>query len=58
MLNTTAELTKPRSHTHHWIIDEVEGPTSEGQCQGCGAQRTFRNWPNEEILQRAQYVAA
>ena len=55
---TTTGPTNPGTHVHHWLIAEVEGPTSEGECRRCGAQRTFRNWPNEEVLQRAQYVAA
>ena len=45
-------------HAHHWMIDEASGPTSQGRCRGCGAEKTFRNWPNEEILQRAEYEAA
>lgn len=58
MLDSTTGPTNPQTHIHHWRIDEVDGPTSEGQCLRCGAQKTFRNWPAEEVLQRAQYVAA
>lgn len=45
-------------HAHHWRIDEATGPMSQGRCVSCGAEKTFRNYPNEEILQRAEYVAA
>lgn len=51
-------LTTQSQHAHHWIIDEADGPTSQGQCLDCGAARMFRNWPAEEVLQRARYVAA
>jgi hypothetical protein len=58
MRDSTTGPTNPRGHVHHWVIEEVQGPTSDGQCRHCGALRTFRNWPAEEVLQRAQYVAA
>lgn len=45
------------THAHHWVIDEAEGPTSQGRCINCGAERTFRNYPAEEVLQRARYAA-
>ncbi len=32
---------------HHWIIEEANGPTSEGRCTNCGAEKTFRNWLEE-----------
>ena len=53
----TATINRP-AHAHHWRIDEVNGPTSTGVCSTCGAERTFRNWPAEEVLHRAEYVAA
>ena len=56
MSDTT--LTTQAQHAHHWMIEEAEGPTSQGQCLECGAERTFRNWPAEEVLQRARYAAA
>lgn len=56
-MQATMENTKV-AHAHHWLIEEARGLTSEGQCRKCGARRTFRNWPNEEILRRAEYVAA
>lgn len=31
-------------HTHHWVIDEANGPRSEGRCKRCGAERAFKNW--------------
>lgn len=55
MDNATIERS---AHTHHWLIDEAVGPTSMGRCRGCGAEKTFRNWPAEEVLQRAEYNAA
>jgi hypothetical protein len=52
-------LTPTRTeHAHHWRIEEAAGPTSAGVCRTCGAERIFRNWPAEEVLQRAEYVAA
>jgi hypothetical protein len=50
--------TSRSQHAHHWKIEEAEGPTSQGHCLDCGAERTFRNWPAEEVLQRARYAAA
>ena len=35
------------SHTHHWLIDEPNGPLSQGTCRACGATRVFRNWIEE-----------
>lgn len=29
--------------THHWRIDEPNGPVSEGVCQKCGVVRMFVN---------------
>ncbi len=54
---TTATIERA-AHTHHWLIDEATGPTSMGRCRGCGAEKQFRNWPAEEVLQRAEYVPA
>ncbi len=30
--------------SHHWRIDEAQGPTSPGACKVCGALREFKNW--------------
>jgi len=30
-------------HSHHWRIDEPNGPTSDGRCTDCGATKTFHN---------------
>lgn len=33
---------------HHWVIEMPQGPTSEGRCKLCGAERTdFRNWVDD-----------
>lgn len=59
MSEVTAERSaRHDSHVHHWLIEEAIGPTSNGRCRGCGAEKTFRNFPAEEVLQRAQYNAA
>ena len=31
-------------HTHHWVIDEANGPHSPGRCKRCGAEKAFKNW--------------
>jgi hypothetical protein len=30
-------------HAHHWLIAKQDGPSSEGTCKACGAQRDFVN---------------
>lgn len=45
-----ATATNRKTHAHHWRIEEVEGPVSEGQCLKCGATKEFRNYPQEEPL--------
>ena len=35
---------KPTRHVHHWIIDSPNGPTSEGRCKSCGAEKDFINY--------------
>jgi len=55
---TTHAMHRSNAHVHHWLIEEAVGPTSMGRCRGCGAERVFRNWPAEEVLQRAEYNAA
>ena len=33
---------------HHWVIEMPQGPTSEGRCKLCGAERAdFRNWVDD-----------
>lgn len=39
-----------KTHAHHWRIDEVDGPVSEGYCLQCGAKKEFRNYPNDEPM--------
>ena len=29
---------------HHWMIEEANGPTSEGRCQRCGCLKNFFNF--------------
>ena len=29
--------------THHWVIDQPNGPTSRGVCKLCGEHSEFRN---------------
>ncbi len=31
---------------HHWIIEPSAGPTSNGVCQRCGAEKEFQNSPD------------
>ncbi|MCH7800956.1 MAG: hypothetical protein IIC24_05350 [Chloroflexi bacterium] len=28
---------------HHWVIDQPNGPTSEGVCKICGMTQEFKN---------------
>lgn len=28
---------------HHWVIEPSAGPTSNGVCQRCGAEKEFQN---------------
>ena len=43
---------------HHWLIEAAGGPTSNGVCRSCGAERQFRNyldnapWDNRESAPR------
>lgn len=54
---TPTETLSRTQHAHHWLIEEPTGPTSQGHCLDCGAEKLFRNWPAEEVLVRAQYAA-
>ncbi len=46
-------------HTHHWLIEEPNGPLSQGTCRACGATRTFRNWIEEiEIATNKDWATA
>ncbi len=29
---------------HHWVIEEADGPTSQGVCRFCGEAKEFRNY--------------
>ena len=33
--------------THHWVIDQPNGPTSTGVCRVCEKVREFKNSPEE-----------
>ncbi len=50
MSTSTATLERPAvpapagGHVHHWLIDEANGPESEGRCKKCGEVRAFKNW--------------
>lgn len=50
----TTEMTT-QTHAHHWRIDEVEGPVSQGQCLNCGITREFKNYPQEEPMFEHRY---
>ncbi len=30
-------------HTHHWLIGNQDGPSSQGVCKECGERREFSN---------------
>jgi hypothetical protein len=30
-------------HTHHWLIGEQDGPSSQAVCKECGESREFSN---------------
>ncbi len=36
---------------HHWMIQQPEGPVSEGTCCHCGETRDFQNSISEPVLQ-------
>ncbi len=47
------------AHTHHWLIEEPNGPVSQGTCRSCGATRVFRNWIEEiEIATNKDWASA
>jgi hypothetical protein len=39
----TANDPRPDDHTHHWLIGDQEGPSSEAVCKECGERREFSN---------------
>lgn len=49
-----------KSCVHHWIIEEPNGTTSMGQCEGCGSEKRFNNflWANENLSNEKHYVGA
>lgn len=32
---------------HHWVIDQANGPTSQGRCKRCEQSKVFFNWNGE-----------
>lgn len=43
-------------HSHHWLIEEAEGPISNGECKHCGANKDFRNWLEDtDFLTNEEY---
>ena len=43
-MNQQAET---KEHAHHWVINEANGPLSEGVCKRCGVAKAFKNWLEE-----------
>lgn len=39
-----------KDHVHHWLLDEVDGPTVAAKCKKCGSTTTMRAWPTEEEI--------
>ena len=42
---------------HHWMIDEANGPTSEGRCRRCGCLKNFFNFTkylNSKMVSRSE----
>jgi hypothetical protein len=38
------KVTKPRVQcAHHWLVEPVNGPTSEARCKHCNETRVFFN---------------
>ena len=37
------EYVAPVGCSHYWIIDSADGPTSNGVCRICGAEKEFFN---------------
>lgn len=33
----------PKDCAHHWLLPRPGGPTSDGVCKFCGAERQFSN---------------
>jgi DNA-binding response OmpR family regulator len=40
----------PGEKAHHWLIDEANGPLSEGICKHCGKTGKFKNWTDSTIF--------
>lgn len=43
--------------THHWLIEEANGPVSGGVCKRCGARRGFAN-SEDAIAERVALTRA
>jgi hypothetical protein len=39
--------TETTNHAHHWVIEEAQGPLSQGVCKRCGVVKPFKNWLEE-----------
>jgi hypothetical protein len=46
----------PGEHAHHWLIAKQDGPSSEGTCKACGAQRDFVNGYTRSYVARYRRV--
>ena len=46
----------PGGHVHHWLIAPQDGPSSEGTCKACGAQRDFVNGYTRSYVTRYRRV--
>ena len=47
------------AHLHRWLIDEPNGPTSDGVCKACGARKQFKNWlPDTDFLTNEEHRSA
>jgi len=45
-------------HSHHWVIAEANGPSSDGACKHCDAHRNFPNWLAEADFKGARELDA
>ena len=44
-ISHTSEASAPEQKCcHHWVVDMAAGPTSQGVCILCGAQKEFKNY--------------
>jgi hypothetical protein len=56
----TAVIDRPDAGAcrHHWIIEAANGPTSQGRCKHCGAERDFFNTVEDAQLPKEEPSAA